>query len=116
MRRREAIAAILLLAWPTRDMHCAAQAQERVKLPVIGYLAPSTRADNPYFDAFGEGHRELGYTDGENIRVETRFAEGRPERLPELAAELVALKPKLIVAANTPANRLLKNLTTSIPI
>src|SRR5262249_51246308 len=66
--------------------------------------------------AFREGLRELGYIEGQNVVIETRHAGGRFERLPELAAELIRLKPDVIVAAPTPAVRALQKATSTIPI
>ena len=66
--------------------------------------------------AFLQGLRDLGYIDGQNITIDYRFAAGKVERLPELAEELVRLKPELIVARATPAAQAAKNATTTIPI
>ncbi len=66
--------------------------------------------------AFLQGMREHGYTEGQTIAIEWRFAEGRPERLPDLAAELVRLKVNLIVAEATPAARAAMEATIPIPI
>ena len=73
-----------------------------------GRLAPE--------QAFRQGLRDLGYIDGQNITIDYRFAAGKVERLPELAEELVRLKPELIVARATPAAQAAKNATTTIPI
>jgi putative ABC transport system substrate-binding protein len=71
----------------------------------------------PFLDeAFREGLRELGYVDGQNIRIEYRFPEGKYERLPGLAAELVRLKVDVIVAASPPATEAAKQATSTIPI
>jgi putative ABC transport system substrate-binding protein len=90
------------------------EAQQAVQLPRIGYLAadPQTRTR----DSFREGLRDFGYIEKESIFIEWRFAGNKLERLPELAAELVALKPRLIVAGNAPAVKALKQVTTTIPI
>lgn len=69
----------------------AVEAQQPGKLSHIGYLAYSV-ADRPYIDAFRQGLHELGYVEGQNIVIERRFVEGRIDRLPEFAAELVHLK------------------------
>src|SRR5262245_47665098 len=83
----------------------------------IGFLtAYSNNADAPLFDSFRQGMRELGYEEGRNIAYQTRWAEGRLERLPALAAELVALKLDAMLAASTPAARAAKNATKTIPI
>jgi putative tryptophan/tyrosine transport system substrate-binding protein len=67
-------------------------------------------------DAFRHEMRKLGWTEGKNITIEYRFAEGKPERRPELAADLVRLKVDLIVATDTPSALTAKNVTTTIPI
>jgi len=64
----------------------------------------------------GKGCRELGWVEGQNIVIEYRYAEGRFDRLPDVAAELVRLKVDIIVAAATPASAAAKNATETIPI
>jgi ABC-type uncharacterized transport system substrate-binding protein len=98
---------------------CAfADAQQPTKIARIGYLSggfPSAGA--PRTEAFKEGLRELGYVEGKNVLIEYRHAEGKLDRLPELAAELVRLKVDIIVAAG--ADRTIqsaKNATKTIPI
>ena len=97
----------------------AAEAQQAGKVPQIGYLAVLPRSA-PLFQqnrqAFLEGMREHGYTEGQTIAIEWRFADGRPERLPELADELVRLKVNLIVAEATAASRAAKQATRTIPV
>src|SRR5437867_13251515 len=80
----------------------------------IGFLAGST--DPVANAAFRDGLRELGYVEGHNLTIESRFAEGKAERLPALAMELVRLDVALIVAATTPAIRAAQQATRSIPI
>ncbi|HEX2332204.1 MAG TPA: ABC transporter substrate binding protein [Burkholderiales bacterium] len=65
---------------------------------------------------FLQGMRELGYTEGKNLVIEARFADGKAERLPELAAELVRAKVDLIVSTGTPANLAARQATAAIPI
>jgi putative ABC transport system substrate-binding protein len=86
------------------------------QLPVkrIGYLAQITRA--PLVEAFRQGLRELGYQEGQNLAIEFRDAEGKPDRLPALAAELVQLHVDVIVTHPTNAARAAKHATTLIPI
>jgi putative ABC transport system substrate-binding protein len=94
----------------------AAQAQA-VKVWRIGYLDQGSADGNkPYVEAFREGLRDLGWVEGKNIVMEVRFAEGKYERLPALAAELVRLKVDLIVTSGTPAALAAKRATTTIPI
>ncbi len=93
----------------------ATEAQQAVKVPRIGYLHIALRAA-PFGQAFGQKLRELGYVEGKNIAVEFRTAEGRVERLPDLATELVGLKVDVIVTATEPAARAVKGATNTIPI
>jgi putative tryptophan/tyrosine transport system substrate-binding protein len=97
---------------------CAsAEAQQPTKVPRIGYLdagSPSGRAH--LLDAFRQGLRDLGYIEGKNIFIEYRYAEGKPDRLPELAAELVRLKANIIVTAGEVMIRAAKQATKTIPI
>lgn len=92
-----------------------AAAQPVVTVPRVGYLG-SANASNKQIDAFRDGLRELGWVDGKNISVEYRFAEGRFERLPALAAELVQLRVAVIVAGPTPPALAARNATGTIPI
>jgi len=94
-----------------------AEAQQPAKVPRIGFLTtPSPTAAAYYLEAFREGLRELGYVEGKTIAIEYRFAEGRPERLPVLAAELVRLKVDVIVTGGPPAPEDAKQATSTIPI
>ncbi len=95
----------------------AAQAQQAGKVYRIGYLSASSDTSNPHVrEAFRQGLRELGWVEGQNIIIEYRWAEGRFDRLPDLAAELVRLQVDVIVAAPTPAALAAKNATGTIPI
>ena len=96
MERRAFISGITggLLAAPL-----AAEAQQAAKIPRIGYLANRLAANPDQQGAFLQGLRDLGYVDGRNVVIEYRDAEGKLERLPALAARLVALKVDVIVAA-----------------
>jgi putative ABC transport system substrate-binding protein len=95
----------------------AADAQQAGKVPRIGFLGTRTLSDtSPLLDAFRQGLRELGWVEGQNIVIDYRFAEGRFDRLPDLAAELVRLKVAIIVAAPTPAAVAAKKATETIPI
>ncbi len=95
----------------------AASAQQAGKVPRIGLLGTlSPSGTSPGLDAFRQGMWELGWVEGQNIVIDYRFAEGRFDRLPDLAAELVRLKVDIIVAAPTPAAVAAKNATETIPI
>jgi len=95
-----------------------AQAQLAKKIPRIGVLsAPAQAVIAARMEAFRRGLRELGYDEGVSLAIEYRYAEGKFERLPELAADLVRLKVDLIVAVGGgQAVRAAKNATTTIPI
>ena len=92
---------------------CAsAQAQQPTKVPRIGYLtASSLSAQSARIEAFRQGLRELGYVEGKNIAIELRFGEGKSERAPALAAELVRLKVDIIVSAGQTVTRDAKQAT-----
>jgi putative tryptophan/tyrosine transport system substrate-binding protein len=108
MRRREFIGLIATLV-PT-----AAYAQ-RPSIPVVGVLSPAGPKSG-YVNGLIEGLQELGYVEGRNIRFEYRWAEGKFDRLPELAADLVRLKVDVIVAFVTQAAEVAKKQTSTIPI
>jgi ABC-type uncharacterized transport system substrate-binding protein len=94
-----------------------AEGQQAGKVYRIGYLSASSDTSNPHVrEAFRQGLRELGWVEGQNIIIEYRWAEGRFDRLPDLAAELVRLQVDVIVAAPTPAALAAKNATGTIPI
>jgi putative ABC transport system substrate-binding protein len=95
----------------------SAEAQQPTKIPRIGYLnavSPSTGSDR--IEALREGLRELGYVEGKNILIESRYAEGKLDRLPTLAAELVRLKVDVIVTSGPLPTRVTKEATSTIPI
>ena len=91
-------------------------AQQSRQLPRIGFLFYGAPGSSPELDAFRRGLNELGYTEGQNIAVEYRFASGRAERLPALAAELVRLRPLVIVVPGTPGSIAAKEATDAIPL
>jgi putative tryptophan/tyrosine transport system substrate-binding protein len=116
MDRRAFISGITvgLLAAPL-----AAEAQSTRRLYRIGFLgaaSPSEPRSQRFFEAFRNGLAELGYVEGQNIAIESRWAAGKYERLPGLAAELVRLKMDVIVTAAVPAIRAAKEATSTIPI
>jgi len=95
-----------------------AEAQPTEKLPRVGILSPGSGSDpfvQPFLDVFRRGLRELGYVEGQTISLEYRWAEGRYDRLPDLATELVHLKVDVIVAVAL-AIRAAKRATQTIPI
>jgi putative ABC transport system substrate-binding protein len=93
-----------------------AEAQPAAKVPRIGYLHPNLTASPHLTEAFRHGLRDSGYVEGRNVVIEYRDGEGRFERLPALAAELVALPVDVIVASGTLAALAAKHATSSIPI
>jgi len=97
----------------------AASAQPSGKVHRIGFLAARARPTAwkiDYYNGFVKGMRKLGYVEGKNLVIEWRFADGKPERLPELAAELVNLGVEVIVTGGTPAIRAAQKATRTIPI
>jgi putative ABC transport system substrate-binding protein len=95
----------------------AAQAQQPSKTFRIGYLEFGSAAPGtPHLEAFRKGLRQLGWVEGQNIAIEVRYAEGKQDRLPELAVDLVNLKVDLIFASATPAALAAKRATTTVPI
>ena len=114
MRRREFIVLVgnAAAAWPL-----AGRAEQAPGRPVIGLLSPiSAAAAARNVEALRTGLRDLGYSEGRNIALETRYADGAIERLPALATELVALKPAVIVAGSPAAALAVRDATRSIPI
>jgi len=94
-----------------------AEAQQPAKIPRIGYLAGITRtAQSARIEAFRQGLRELGYMEGKNIIIESRYAEGKPDRVRTLAAELVSLNVDVILSAGSSDTRAAKEATATIPI
>jgi len=107
-----AMSAIAILTAPL-----AAEAQQPVRVPRIGFLWPSPPSERQYLlDAFRQGLRELGYIENQNIVVEVRSAEGKYDRLPALATELVHLKVDVIVTTASPATKAAQQATKTIPI
>src|SRR5215831_15948861 len=96
----------------------SAAAQQAGKIPRIGYLTTTDPVtESIRSDPFRAALRELGYMEGQNIAIEYRYAEGKRDRLPELAAELVRLKVDIILATGGASGiRAAKNATKTIPI
>ena len=114
MKRREFLT---LLGGAAATWPLATRAQQTGKMPRIGFLglaSPSTFASR--LEGIRLGLRDFGYIEGTNLIIEYRWAEGRYERLPELAAELVRSNVDLIVTHATPGSLAAKRATTTIPI
>ena len=115
MTSRALVIAVLLLA--AAAVCAPVDAQQAPKIPTIGFLAVSTpAAAAPYIEAFRQGLRELGYVEGRAVVLEVRYGEGRSERIPELARELLGLKVSVIVTANDVATAGVKRVTQTVPI
>jgi putative ABC transport system substrate-binding protein len=115
MNRRTAIRRLATIFLTTASL---AHAQQPKKIPRIGYLSNGDPASDPTrAEALRLSLRERGYIEGQNIAIEYRYAEGKRDRLPELAAELVRLKVDIILAASGDALiQAAKNATKTIPI
>jgi putative ABC transport system substrate-binding protein len=114
MRRREFI---MLLGGAAATWPIAARAQKSAKMPRVGYLGYSAPAlEQHLLAAFQQGLRDVGYVESKNVAIEYRSAEGKLERLPELAAELVRLNVDVIVTLATPGALAAKQVTRTIPI
>src|SRR6266481_445719 len=99
-------------AWPV-----VARAQQAGKLPTIGLLGATTPAGQSQLTAaFVQRLRELGWIEGRTVAIEYRWAENRPERFAEFAAEFVRLKVDVIVTGGTPVVLAMRQATTAIPI
>ncbi len=107
---------IAMLAGGLLAAPLAAGAQQAAKVARIGVLATNLAASPHMREAFRQGLRDLGYVEGGNLVIEYRDAEGKLERLPALAAELVALKVDVIVAGSTPGALAAKQATRTLPI
>jgi putative tryptophan/tyrosine transport system substrate-binding protein len=114
MRRRDFIAIIgnAAIGWPL-----GARAQQPAKLRTIGFMGSGTASSqSEWTAAFLQRLHELGWSEGRNIAIEYRWAEGRSERFAEIAAEFVRLKVDLILTHNTPPTLAAKRATSAIPI
>jgi putative ABC transport system substrate-binding protein len=90
--------------------------QESSKPRIVGLISFAATLDDPSYEAFREALRELGYVEGRSIRIEFRTAQGRVDRLPSIAEELVQLKADVVVVGNTRAAQAVKRATSTIPI
>ena len=114
MRRRDFI---LMLGATAGGYPFTGRAQQPAKVPRVGWIWSGRSAGNPTEAAgFRQGLKELGYIEGQNVVVDYRFGEDRADRLAELAAELVRLRPNVLVAIGTPALHAVENVTTTIPV
>jgi putative tryptophan/tyrosine transport system substrate-binding protein len=114
MRRRDFIT---LLSGTAVAWSLGARAQQSAKLPLIGFLGQSApSSENQRLTAFVQRLRELGWTEGRNIVIEVRWAQARPERAAEFAAEFVRLKADVIVTSGTPQVLAIKQVTSVVPI
>jgi putative ABC transport system substrate-binding protein len=114
VRRRDFITLVggATLAWPL-----AARAQQSGKIPTVGYLwhASNEKEESPYFEAIGAGFAKLGYVDGRNLNLIHRFPSETPENFRRMAAELVAMKPDVLMGGAI-GTEYLQAATTEIPI
>ena len=113
MKRRAALQ-VLFLAVFGSSSHSGAQREHR--LPLVGVPMITAGPDDPMMIDLRRGLRELGYVEGENIRIEHRYVEGKVERLPATVQDLIRLKPDVIVAGLGPIVEAVKNATSTIPI
>jgi putative ABC transport system substrate-binding protein len=93
-----------------------AEGQQTGKVPRIAFLLGSSPGADSRVEGFRQGLRELGYIEGKSIAIEWRYAEGKEDRLPKLAAELVQLNVEIIVTDGTNVTRAAKNATKTVPI
>ena len=115
MRRREFLAVIGSgVAWPLATW--AQQPEKAVRLGFLSSASPSSSIYKKNFDTLRAGLREFGYVEGQNLIIESRWAEDQYDRLPELAAELVRLDVDVLVTHGTPGTLAAKRATTTIPI
>ena len=114
--RKKLIAVFVVMAFAILAHVHDAGAQQVGNMPRIGFLASgSAQTDAVFAHAFSEGLREQGWVEGQNIAIEYRWALGKLDRLPELAAELVRLPVAVIFATNTPAVVAVKQTGTTAP-
>jgi putative ABC transport system substrate-binding protein len=94
-----------------------AQAQQPKKVPLIGFLHPGfSDVGSPAFDALSQGLRDAGYVEGETIKIEARWAQGRPEVLPQLTRELIQLKADILIPTARPSIEAARAATTDLPL
>ncbi len=104
---------VMLLLWP----HLAEAQQPAGKVPRIGILVNGTPSSHKVMiDEFQQGLRDLGYVEGKNLLLEVRYAEGKLDRLPELARELAQMNVDVVFTNATPGTVAVKQATSMIPI
>ncbi len=113
MRRRELLAVVAgaVVARP-----CNARVQQTGKVRRVGFLWDTPSAWAEAIEAFRRGLRDLGWVEGQNITIEYRWADGKPDRMRELAEELVRLKVDILVAPSSIYTEAAKRATSTIPI
>jgi len=113
MRRRDflALATASGIAWPI-----AALAQKSTKQPVVGVLSPFTDAESTLLADLRAGLRELGYIEGQNLKIEYRSAEGRIEQLRGMVLDLIDVNVDIIVTSSAPALQIVRQATSKIPV
>jgi putative ABC transport system substrate-binding protein len=116
MRRRDFIAALAAAAWPPSAWPSSARAQSSARRYLIGVLDTSARPLNPNFDVLAQALAEHGYVEGRNVAFEYRSADGRNERFPEIARELVERGVNVIVTRGTPAALAAKAASATVPV
>jgi putative ABC transport system substrate-binding protein len=110
---------LILVSFVVPPGTAAAQSVEKERVPRVGYISPGSSSDPARlrrFEAFRQGLRELGYVEGRSIALEPRWAEGKYDRYPALAADLVRLKVHVIVTVGGAATKAAKQVTRTIPI
>ena len=113
MRRRTFIAGLA----STLAQSTLTHAQQAQKVPIIGFLHPGyPDTGSPAFDALRDGLREFGYVEGETVKLEARWARGKPETLPQLTRELIQLHAAILVAIARPSIEAARAATTDLPI
>ena len=114
MNRRKFTA---LLAAASLSRTALARAQEAQKVPLIGFLHPGfPDSGSPVFDALREGLREVGYVEGKTVKLEARWARGKPEMLPQFTKELIQLRAAILVVTARPSIEAARAATTDLPI
>jgi putative ABC transport system substrate-binding protein len=115
--QRKTVRLIVMLVFVLLTAPCAAHAQPATKVYRIGYVRPGTAAAIASWDeAFKQRLQELGYTEGQNLIIEARYAQGDVARLPALVAEVLRLQVDCLAVGGVDAARIAKQATSTIPI